>query len=228
MRSNLFRIVFLVSHITVMSCVRSQSKNERQKSPSIEIKHGSLGLNEQWNSYDDDEKAPLFSTESSSNVKSLPKQRKSKAGKPSRIRKPGYYSSTQVIDRKAKKIFQSQSGHGYSIEECKKKAMTEYREKKRLESQRKRERAKAMGKKLASYRKFGYDKREAAIGRKVVGLLGQENDIVTYTRARESAEKWYRDYQREKARNFRRKKKLKLQHEDEIHDQSHQDTSESV
>jgi hypothetical protein len=134
---------------------------------------------------------------------SLPERKK--APKP---KEAGYYSRAEYTKRKAQAIFHS--GSGYSAEESYKLAEKIIKERKRKNSQTRRDKLKKSGLNDNVYKKPGAGSKEDRIGRKIVEILGERNGIFKHDQARELAEKWYTEYTRSISAKYRKNQKQKL------------------
>ncbi|PWN38490.1 uncharacterized protein FA14DRAFT_183851 [Meira miltonrushii] len=119
---------------------------------------------------------------------------------------PGYFNRDNITRRKARVIYNS--GLGYTEEESLRLAHKQLTERRRVDSEKYRNKSKDQGiKKKKATRKKGYNGKEAVISRKIVQLLGEDNHIVRHKDAREAAEEWYKASARERSASHRARKK---------------------
>jgi len=134
---------------------------------------------------------------------SLPERKKAR-----RSKEAGYYSRAEYTKRKAQAIFHS--GSGYSAEESYKLAEKIIKERKRKNSQTRRDKLKRLGMKDKNNKRPSAGTKENRIGRKIVEILGGNSGIFKHDQARELAEKWYAEYTRSASAKYRKNQKQKL------------------
>lgn len=125
---------------------------------------------------------------------------------PKKWRPAGYYKHEEIAKRTAIKYINE--GRFKNKKEALKQAWSDLREKKRLDSLKRRIRNKNKGIKDHDFRRPGRNQKEDVIRRKIVRLLGENNNVVRHETARKLAEEEYARQNREYSANYRLQKQI--------------------